>query len=352
MGWQIYALDHREFFGAMSWWDTGLGPAGEKYYPGSLSVEVENGHGTMPPALVAVTGEGYLTRGVLGCPSDDGTDGAMTSTAESEGYGTGFLEFKNGLMAGWINEYFGYNLQTPNPDRDGFYRWNTDLYNGDEPYSRQSMAQILPFSYATNSHCSAWNNDHHASCPLRWSGNFIRRSNDSGAFYMATDIGNLVNPGGANDGDGTFALHVSGCDDPNSRWSTGGRHAGGGRNWISLDGHAQYIEPLSDYAEANGTATNEQVREHYFMLGLQVFAGGYREDIEPVFDLSTYMENRAAERYQRFQWASRDYSSSYPPSGTHWSTCYTTYKTSTFGTRHVCGGLNWDNAEGTGGMDF
>lgn len=359
LGWAMYAMDHQEYRGYMGQhWAYGITSTGDTIHPMAENIWYPAAH---VPAMLAVMGEGYASRGVMRCAGGDGGEAVHTQTPYNA-VPAMQTYFVGSLWSGWTDHYFGTNTSA-NID------WATDVLpagwpntsGGAHGASWMDLMKITPCSYATNTGCSPMGHymvANPGACWFRTNDRFIVRNNDSGKFFMAADGGRRqdaairgIHGGDVIDNWGRADLYQGFISDevehPNF-WAHGARHNDASRNWLFLDGHAANVTPLPDAIEATwiewaggvvvAGPTGPQVLEHYFDQGIQMQANGYIDDVKGQanpFDWLTTCERPSAPEYVDHIWGIY-YQSPGGPNGS-WNGI----------TNNLCGGQNWANFDPT-----
>ena len=275
LAWQMYAMDNNDWLGGITEWscaqvEGGYTPGG--WYPG-------NG---IAPWYIALPGLGYCDRFSQVCPSDDNGDAGVNHCF----FNMDYAGATNGLQQGYINQYFGTSYSVP----PGSYAYDDGL-KGLAGTQRKDLRETIKNSYFANWACGSKNGGATTVCPDRASIPFILRNNDVGKFWISADSGISSYTTGYTD-DQQYGVWEGSynwgqwADYDGKPWWNGARHMNGGRNWLFLDGHAKYMEPLPLKAEtyrdtasgapyASDGAFADACTAHYYGLGMENFPNGF-----------------------------------------------------------------------------
>ena len=352
----MYSMDNRDYCGNASHNDVDTSAHGCWIGQSDHVPALHDG-----PAFwsIAITRDGYASRGTLACPSDPGGGGGI--------YGEIWLNIGNtdptrcGKWAGQMDQAFGTDFGPKQP-KDNMLG-APEVFDGCGA-NWYDIAAFMPVSYGMNYLMASASGTQHGKCYFRQNRLFISRHNDSGRFAVAADVGRANFAGYSGNGatpDGNACIgraefQFYDIEGP-GRWANGARHTGSGRNWMFLDGHTAWVEPMPDDRESDPTLdTNKHgggewvdspaLVEHYYDAGLEFFPNGYREDGVPFGRAYPYTWGQnpvaAAERVERgpdteytmFWWGPC-------PSGGTCTFTGTACRDHENSTRYQCGGWAW-----------
>ena len=287
LSWALYAQDNGENYGATHQWTCAAGPMGRRagYYcppTGNKTFTDCYPANGVAPWFLALSGQGYVGRSTFACAADSqgagfrpvaapGTQAGVTAQCLAK-YST------NGLIAGWMNHYFGSNFQ--NTYGTFFATGEPGLY---WPDFRDFFGKM---SYG-GTYQMAWFNGDQWTCTWRSNGNYLRRNNDAGVFILGTEPGQMYDPAGALPDYEMWAkwscepaMFTFGAGLWGEVYSQGARHTDSSRNWFLLDGHVENIKPLPDDFESNQALClankGMEIREHYYLSGYRWHPAGYK----------------------------------------------------------------------------